>query len=101
MSNLALPDQFQFYLDQVQGVLQRIPWPKVRYGLQVVLVVWLLSLLADLFWLLVPLPAGVTGVEQGQPVAISTPSRPVAQGAAVDVREMQGSRATGSSRSPV
>lgn len=90
MSNLALPDQFQFYLDQVQGVLQRIPWPKVRYGLQVVLVVWLLSLLADLFWLLVPLPAGVTGVEQGQPVAISTPSRPVAQGAAVDVREMQG-----------
>lgn len=56
MSNQAASEQFLAQANRIIGLLATIPLEKVRFGILLVLVIWFLSLLADIVWLLVPAP---------------------------------------------
>lgn len=56
MPNWATSDQFLALSSRIMGLLSTVPVSKVRLGVMAVIVVWFLSLLADIVWLLVPSP---------------------------------------------
>ena len=56
MPNWATNEELLAQASRLSGLLSTIPIAKVRSVLMVLIVVWFLSLLADIFWLLVPSP---------------------------------------------
>lgn len=73
-------------LNQASRLLAALPMHKVRYASMVVLVIWLLALLADIFWMVVPVPQHTVSslaAVQGINTSSSTASK------AVDISAMQ------------